>query len=63
LNCARYILSRVVNQGKDEISAELKNLFVKKCNYGHEEPKLDDLTDMLELLTSGDDIETFVLGS
>lgn len=56
LNCARYTLSRLINQGKDEISPELKNLYIKKCNYGHEEPTLDDLTDVLELLTSGDDM-------
>jgi ankyrin repeat protein len=61
LNCARYILSHIVNQGKEEISPELKNLYVKKCNYGHEEPKLHDLTDMLELLISGDETNNLFL--
>lgn len=56
LNCARYILSRIVAQGKEDIGPELKQLYTKKCNYGHEEPTLADLTDMIGLLASAEDI-------
>ena len=62
LNCARYILSVLVASAKSpDINPELKTLYTKKCNYGHEEPTLADLTDMIELLVSNDDISDFYL--
>ena len=44
-------------QGKDDVIPELKTLYTKKCNYGHEEPTISDLTDMIEMLAASDDIQ------
>jgi hypothetical protein len=57
LNCARYILSHLVAFRQDEVPPALKHLYIKKCNYGHEDPSLTDLTDMLELLVTTDDMQ------
>lgn len=48
LNCARYLLSHLIGARREEVSAELKDLYIKKCNYGHEDPSLSDLTLIIE---------------
>ena len=49
-NCVRYLLSRLTSNLL-ETPEELKNLYVKKCNYGNEVPSLDDLVAVLKVFS------------
>lgn len=56
VNCARCLLSHLVAHHTD-ISEPMKDLYVKKCNYGNEVPNLEDLTAILELYAGSDNKE------
>lgn len=55
-NCVRYILSRLTSK-ISEIPDELKDLYIKKCNYGNEDPPLDDLIAVLKLFSKLDGLD------
>ncbi|KAF3480029.1 ankyrin repeat protein [Arthroderma uncinatum] len=59
-NCLRYILSRLVTK-TPVVPAELRDLYVKKCNFGSDTPALSDLIDILKLFAESSDVnDTFI---
>lgn len=50
VNCVRYLLSRLTSNLL-ETPEELRDLYVKKCNYGNEVPTLDDLVAVLKIFS------------
>lgn len=47
-SCLRYLVSRLTAQ-IPEVPDELKDLYVRKCNYGNESPTLSDLIPVFKL--------------
>lgn len=56
VNCAQYPLSHLIGRHSD-IPDAIKDLYVKKCNYGSDSPNLQDLTALLELYAGLDGTE------
>ncbi|EEQ35613.1 hypothetical protein McanMca71_002980 [Microsporum canis] len=59
-NCLRYLLSRLVTKSL-EVPHELRDLYVKKCNFGSETPALLDLTAIFKLFAESKDVQNIFL--
>ncbi|EFR02841.1 ankyrin repeat domain-containing protein 29 [Nannizzia gypsea CBS 118893] len=59
-NCLRYLLSRLLTKAP-EVPQELRDLYVKKCNFGSETPALSDLTAIFKLFAESEVIENIFI--
>ncbi|EZF35677.1 hypothetical protein H101_00809 [Trichophyton interdigitale H6] len=59
-NCLRYLLSRLLTKAPD-VPQELRDLYVKKCNYGSETPALSDLISIFKLFAESEAIENIFI--
>ncbi|KAK2839316.1 hypothetical protein FQN49_006260 [Arthroderma sp. PD_2] len=56
-NCLRYLLSRLVAK-TPEVPTELRDLYVKNCNFGSETPGLSDLIAIFKLFAESKGVES-----